>query len=223
MDAGYDQREMRVLLFSNPWQSVALMKQRASVQGGPVIWDYHVVLMVRTGNVQRILDFDTLLDFDALLLVRRRQHNGMFVNGSARWYPKSGFDDEVLLLSPVQPDGQLTSVYRPAAPVFVGEMDLHWDADRMLLTTIGSENCFHVFELDLATKAVRQLTPAAHADIDYYDPCYLPNGNILFTCTSNYQGTPCNRDGDTETLSLMTTQGEIRRLCFDQEFNWFPA
>ena len=65
MDAGYDQREMRVLLFSNPWQSVALMKQRASVQGGPVIWDYHVVLMVRTGNVQRILDFDTLLDFDA--------------------------------------------------------------------------------------------------------------------------------------------------------------
>ena len=65
VDAGYDQSEMRVLLFSNPWQSVALMKQRASVQGGPVIWDYHVVLMVRTDNVQRILDFDTLLDFDA--------------------------------------------------------------------------------------------------------------------------------------------------------------
>ncbi|MBL7042213.1 MAG: SUMF1/EgtB/PvdO family nonheme iron enzyme, partial [Pirellulaceae bacterium] len=28
--------------------------------------------------------------------------------------------------------------------------------------------------------------------------------------------------GDTETLSLMTPQGQIRRLCFDQEFNWFP-
>ena len=65
MDAGYDQGEMRVLLFSNPWQSVALMKQRASVQDGPVIWDYHVVLMLRTGKLQRILDFDTLLDFNA--------------------------------------------------------------------------------------------------------------------------------------------------------------
>jgi len=163
-----------------------------------------------------------LLDFDALLLVRRRKHDGMFVNGSARWYPKSGFDDEIHLLSPVRPEGRLTSVYRPAGPVFIGEMDLHWDADRMLLTTIGSKNCFHVFELDLATKALRQLTPEEHPDIDYYDPCYLPNGNILFTSTNNYQGTPCNRVGNTETLSLMTPQGKIRRLCFDQEFNWFP-
>ena len=102
-------------------------------------------------------------------------------------------------------------------------MDLHWDADRLLLTTIGSQNCFHVFELDLATKAVRQLTPAEHPDIDYYDPCYLPNGNIVLTCTSNYQGTPCNRVGNTETLSLMNPQGKIRRRCFDQEFNWFPG
>jgi formylglycine-generating enzyme required for sulfatase activity len=163
-----------------------------------------------------------LLDFDSLLLVRRRKHDGMFVNGSARWYPKTGFDDEILRLSPVRPDGRLTSVYRPAGPVLVGEMDLHWDADRMLLTTIGSKGCFHVFELDMATKALRQVTPAEHPDIDYYDPCYLPNGGILFTCTSNYQGTPCNRSGNTETLSLMAPGGKIRRLGFDQEFNWFP-
>ena len=163
-----------------------------------------------------------LLDFDGLLLVRRRKHDGMFVNGSARWYPKSGFDDEVLLLSRPGGDGKLTSVYRPAGPVLVGEMDLHWDADRMLLTTIGSKNCFHVFELNLATKALRQITPEEFPDIDYYDPCYLPNGNILFTSTSNYQGTPCNRVGNTETLGLMTPEGKIRRLGFDQEFNWFP-
>jgi formylglycine-generating enzyme required for sulfatase activity len=163
-----------------------------------------------------------LLDFDALLLIRRREHDGMFVNGSARWYPKSGFDDEILRLSPVRPHGRLTSVCRPAGPVLIGEMDLHWDADRMLLTTIGSKNCFHVFEMDMATRALRQLTPAEHSDIDYYDPCYLPDGNILFTCTSNYQGTPCNRVGNTETLSLMTPEGKIRRLGFDQEFNWFP-
>jgi formylglycine-generating enzyme required for sulfatase activity len=163
-----------------------------------------------------------LLDFEALLLVRRRKHDGMFVNGSARWYPKSGFDDEILRLSPVGPDGALTSVYRPAGAVLAGEMDLHWDAERLLLTTIGSQNCFHVFELSLATKALRQLTPVEYPDIDYYDPCYLPNGNILFTCTNNYQGTPCNRVGNTETLSLMTPQGKIRRLGFDQEFNWFP-
>jgi hypothetical protein len=66
VDAGYDEDEIRVLLFSNPWQSVALLKQRASVRGRPVIWDYHVVLMLRTGSVRRILDFDTQLDFDAL-------------------------------------------------------------------------------------------------------------------------------------------------------------
>ena len=163
-----------------------------------------------------------LLDFDGLLLVRRRKHDGMFVNGSARWYPREGFDDELVLLSPVRPDGRLTSVYKPAGPVFVGEMDLHWDADRLLLTTIGSQNCFHVFEMNLATRTLRQVTPAEHADIDYYDPCYLPNGNLLFTSTSNYQSTPCNRQGHTETLGLIDVQGKIRRLTFDQEYNWFP-
>jgi formylglycine-generating enzyme required for sulfatase activity len=163
-----------------------------------------------------------LLDCEGLLLVRRRKHDGMFVNGSARWYPKSGFDDEILRLTSVRPGGQLINVFHPEVPVFAGEMDLHWDAQRLLLTTIGSKNCFHTFELNLATRALRQLTPAEHADIDYYDPCYLPNGNILLTCTSNYQGTPCNRVGNTETLSLMTRQGQIRRLGFDQEFNWFP-
>lgn len=65
VDAGYDQREMRVLLFSNPWQSVALLKQRGTVPGAPVVWDYHVVLLARIGGVQRILDFDTQMDFDA--------------------------------------------------------------------------------------------------------------------------------------------------------------
>jgi formylglycine-generating enzyme required for sulfatase activity len=163
-----------------------------------------------------------LLDFDRLLLVRRRKHDGMFVNGSARWYPRSGFEDQIAVLSPVRPGGKLTTLYRPAGPSFAGEMDLHWDAGRMLLTTIGTKNCFHLFEMDLTTKALRQLTPPEHADIDYYDPCYLPNGNIVFTCTNNYQGTPCNRVGNTETLSLLTPQGQIRRVGFDQELNWFP-
>lgn len=60
---GVDQQAARVLLFSNPQRSIVAMNQRAAEPGGPLIWDYHVVLRAGLGEQDWIFDFDSRLPF----------------------------------------------------------------------------------------------------------------------------------------------------------------
>jgi hypothetical protein len=115
------------------------------------------------------------------------------------------------------PDGKLTSVYRPPQPVFAGEMDT--GTLIMLLTTIGSRGCFQLFEMNHATKAC-QVTPGEHADITTI--------RVIFpTATSRLPARATTRAalqsrGQHGTLGLLS-RVKIRRIGFDQEYNWFPA
>ncbi|MCX6909359.1 MAG: hypothetical protein NTY01_15140, partial [Verrucomicrobia bacterium] len=137
---------------------------------------------------------------------------------------RQGFDNEIATLSPVRPDGQLTTLYRPEKKVFVGDVELNFDADKMLFSSIGSQNRWHVFEMDADGKNLRQRTPD-EPDVDFYDPCYLPDGRILFDSTCTFVGVPCVGGGDSvANLCRMDADGKnIRQLCFDQEHNWCPT
>ncbi|MDP6720708.1 MAG: hypothetical protein QGF59_18740, partial [Pirellulaceae bacterium] len=58
-----------------------------------------------------------LLDFERLLLVKRKSNSprlGLPMNWQGNSsLPRTGFDDELAVLSPVQPEGQLTTLYKP--------------------------------------------------------------------------------------------------------------
>jgi formylglycine-generating enzyme required for sulfatase activity len=167
-----------------------------------------------------------LLDFDRLLVVKRRPDMlGLPQNWQGNCaLARQGFDNEIATLSPVRPDGKLATLYRPEKKVFVGDVDLHFDADKMLFSSIGSQNRWHVFEMDADGKNLRQRTPD-EPDVDYYDPCYLPDDRILFDSTATFAGVPCVGGGDSvANLCRMDTDGKtIRQLCFDQEHNWCPT
>ena len=95
-----------------------------------------------------------LLGFDKLLLVRREDKGdlGLTPNwGGKTDIGKTGYDNEIMILSPVSPDGNLTTVYRPADREFVGDLDLHWNADRLLFTMPGGQGAgpWNVYELAL--------------------------------------------------------------------------
>ena len=47
---------------------------------------------------------------------------------------KDSLDDEITVLSPVAPDGTLTTLYKPEGNRFVGDVDLHFSAERMLFS-----------------------------------------------------------------------------------------
>ncbi|MFO7976806.1 MAG: LamG-like jellyroll fold domain-containing protein, partial [Candidatus Hydrogenedentota bacterium] len=170
-----------------------------------------------------------LLDFDRLLFVRRGLSSpalGLPQNWQSNCVlPRKGFDDEIAVLSPPSPDGQSSTFYRPAEPVFVGDIDLHFDADRLLFSSIGSKNCWQIFEMAIDGSGFRQVTPGDQPDVDSYDACYLPDGDIIFCSNAYYAAVPCvNGSTRTAVLYRMHPDGTgIRQLCFDQEHSWCPT
>ncbi len=167
-----------------------------------------------------------LLDFERLLLIKRSANN---LGLPANWESNSslgtsGFDNQIAVLSPVRPEGKLTTLYQPEGGRFVGDVDLHFDAQKMLFSMPGKKGRWQVFEMAADGSGLRQLT-GEQPDVDSYDACYLPDGKIIFTSTACYVGVPCvGGASHVAVLYVMDADGQnIRQLCFDQEHNWCPA
>ena len=172
-----------------------------------------------------------LMGFDRLLVVKRK---GPRMGLPANWQgncslPRKGYDDELAVLSPVRPGGKLTTCYRPPSPRFVGDVDLHFDAGRMMFSMPNDRGQWQVFEvrIDPATgradpNSLTQVTPSEPADADHYDSCYLPDGRVIYASTACMQGVPCVQGGSyVANLFLLDREGgPVRQLCFDQDHNW---
>jgi formylglycine-generating enzyme required for sulfatase activity len=168
-----------------------------------------------------------LLDFDRLLLVKRSAGNlGLPQNWQANCGIASrGYDNEIAVLSPSGPQGKLTTLMKPQKSEFVGDLKLDFDADKMLFSMPGKLDRWQVWEMKVDGSSLRQVTPGDEPDVDNYDPCYLPDGRVLFTSSRAFQGVPCVGGGNNvANLCLMNADGScIRQLCFDQDQNWCPT
>jgi formylglycine-generating enzyme required for sulfatase activity len=188
-----------------------------------------------------------LLDFDRLLLVKRKDAreikprpplrmpfpndpighlNGLPVNFQSTGVLRQiAFDNEIAVLSPVRPDGRLATLYRPQSPVYVGDLKLHFDAAKLLFSSIGSHDRFQIFEIGVDGAKLRQVTRGEEDDVDNYDACYLPDGRIVFGSSSCFQSVPCERRLDeVAVLHVMHSDGcGVRRVCFDQDHNFYPT
>ena len=177
----------------------------------------------------RLVRLNPLLDFDSLLLVRRKASSpslGLPQNWQSNCVlPPSGFDDDLAMLSPLTPGGSLKTVFRPARPAFVGDLDLHFDARKLLFSSLDKHNRWQVFEVGVDGSGLRQVTPADPPDVNSYDACYLPDERIIFSSTASFAAVPCV-NGSTWVANLYRMDAEgrnIRQLCFDQEHNWCPT
>ena len=168
------------------------------------------------------------LDFDRILLVRRDK-KGHKLGLPQNWesnssLSRSGYDDEIMTLSPVAPDGKLDTFYKPPRDTFVGDVDLNFAAEKILFSAVGEDDSWHVFEINVDGSGCKSLTQM-EKDVDCYDACYLPDGKIIFTCTAPMVGVPCVfGSSHVANLFVMNADGSGKRqLCFDQEHNWCPT
>jgi formylglycine-generating enzyme required for sulfatase activity len=191
-------------------------------------WNRFCQLYLEGFRLQRDVALSNpLLDFDRLLLVKRSVTSprlGLPQNWQSNCVlPTAGFDDEIAVLAPARTDGQLSTLYRPPGKHFVGDVDLHFDADRLLFSSIGEHNKWHVFEINTDGTGRRQVTPSL-PDVHNYDACYLPDGGIVFASTASMAAVPCV-NGSTRVANFyrLETNGAVRQLCFDQEHNWCPT
>ncbi len=188
-----------------------------------------------------------LLDFEQLVLVKRKDARAYhpaprftvppfasgpaLLNGLPLNYQGNGVlrqgppQDEIALLAPLRTGDRLTTLFRPPKPVFVGDLKLHFEADRLLFSSIGSHDRFQIFEVGTDGQRRRQVTRGEEDDIDNYDACYLADDRILFGSSACFQSVPCERRYDeVANLCVMNRDGSgVRRLCFDQDHNFYPT
>jgi len=174
-----------------------------------------------------------LLDFDKLLLIRRRKQMGMPANWQGNTsIGKTGYDSDLAVLSPLH-NGEIKTVYKPDGGKFIGDFDLHFDAGKILFSSINSKKTWAVFEIriDPSTGLMasgsppREVSPDMGGDVDNYDPMYLPSEKIIFNSTSGYSGVPCVGGNDfVANLHVMNPDGTgVRRICFEQDADWYPV
>ncbi len=172
-----------------------------------------------------------LLRFEKLLLVKRRigkgnlpsklgfPHNHL-CNSALR---RTGWDNEIAVLSPPRPEGSLSTLYRPADGGYVGQIDLHWEGHKLLFTKADRVN-WKIWEISVEGSGLRQVSRMPD-DVDCFDPCYLPDEGIVFGCTANFQSVPCWHGlKRVSNLYRMNPDGSgVRRLCFDQDHDFHPV
>lgn len=80
---------------------------------------------------------------------------------------------------------------------------------------------YKIYEMTLADRSTRPLTTDATYGADI-EPCYLPNGDIMFSSARCVQEVTCGW-GDCSNLFLMNKDGKYaRRIGFDQTQTAFP-
>jgi len=177
-----------------------------------------------------------LLDFDRMLVVRRKcqGEQGFPANwqGNER-LKRTGYTNDIAMLSMGDPKSKLRTIYQPKGARFVGDLDLHYDARKLLFSMPGANGCWQVHELTINPAAMkragesdrRELPLIPDDDVDNYDACYLPGGDVLFTSTATFTGVPCVQGNSyvANIYRLDRATGTIRRLTFDQDHNWNPT
>jgi len=182
-----------------------------------------------TSEFQRLRDesllANPLMDFDRLLVLKRKRGQlGLPTNHQCNsCLPQTGYDNELAILQPVRPTGTLTTLFRPPGDFYVGEMDLHWDADRLLFT-MPNGRTWQIWEIRLDGTGVRQVSKE-EADVDNFDACYLPDGGIAYASTASFTAVPCWHGKERAcAVFRMEADGSARRqLCFDQDLDLHPA
>lgn len=148
-----------------------------------------------------------------------------FQNNSEIGNPKNGWDNEFTILSQVDGSLKKETVYRPAVKTIINDPELNFDGERLLYSSIGTNDRWHLFELNLKTGSTRQITPEAYKDFDSFDGCYTPDGKYIFCSTGTFLGLPCT-DGGNRMCGLFKYDpetGKTRQLTFDQDSNWDPV
>lgn len=194
--------------------------QRAALRDNPLIRQLREILVVKRRSLM-----------ESAPSLKLRSHNG---NAGLEYgfpsnhecnssLPKLGYDNELCVFDPNDSSAPWRVLYRPNDRGYVGELDIHWNADRLLFTQSNARQWF-VSEIGIDGRGYRRATQMPD-DVDAYDACYLPNGDIVFGSSAPMQAVPCWH-GQKVVSNLYTADAggrNVRRLCYDQDHNFHPC
>ena len=199
------------------------------------------------GQVRDLVLNNPLLAFREILFYKRNTQRTMNIHRhqfpSHRYADESAHDGgDLYVLPTLRPGVELKPLLRGRlGKGLVRGYDLSYDGRRVVFGFWNSQvkrpapkarfeyDCYvteghsNIYELDLATGEIRQLTDEPWHDID---PCYLPGGRIAFAserCGSNAQCDPHPWSEAMVNLYTMNGDGsDVRRLISNKDSDNFP-
>lgn len=167
----------------------------------------------------RIALRNPLLDFARLLFVRRQTYDTSHIyttyfDGSHR------FGGNLAVLTPVGPEGHVTPLVTGLPdPAIYRDPDLSWDGQRVLFSyKPDGPTPYRIYEVGLDGSGLRQLT---NSDYDDIDPCYLPDGRIMFVSTRCRRVVLCHNAFTVSVLHTMNADGSDVRCVSANTVNDF--
>ncbi|MBI9016245.1 MAG: SUMF1/EgtB/PvdO family nonheme iron enzyme [Phycisphaerae bacterium] len=174
---------------------------------------------------KEILFSNPLLDFDKLILIKRKGM-GLSTNWTSNSaVPQRGYDSEIIQISLKNLQLEPEVIFKAPDTEIIADIDLHFDCDKMMFSMPDKRRLWQVWEVKTDGTGLKQVTPGKETDVHNYDACYLPGGKIIFNSTASMASVPCIT-GSHKISNLYTMDPKdqkIRQLCFDQEHNWNPT
>ena len=214
---------------------------RAALAGKDAAKQAEAVALVEAYRAAMIAN--PVLDFDKILCVHRKiakprsafggRGSGMTgLNAENHMVaPRTGFENEIVVLSNLRGEQKYTTLYKPAdGTSVVRDLDLDFDASRILFTQYkGTNNLFGVYEIPVSPSAAPQPTLVSpedgHFDVQWWDACYLPNKDqVVMLGTAAFQFLPCE-DGNMPMAVIYRIDrktGEVRQLTYEQDSDYTP-
>lgn len=167
----------------------------------------------------RVALSNPLLSFGKLLFAKRQTYDTSHIyttyfDGSHR------FGGSLAMLSPPRPDGPVEAVLAglPETGIF-RDPDVSWDGARALFSyKADGPSPYRIYEVNLDGSGARQLTDSEYDDID---PCYLPDGRIMFVSTRCRRVVLCHNAFTVSVLYTMSSDGSDVRCASSNTVNDF--
>jgi len=113
---------------------------------------------------------------------------------------------------------------------FIRDPDVSYDGKTVLFSMRNNQrdDDFHLYTLNLETRELRQITSSLKlADGTVYpcadtEPCFTPDGHILYQSTRCEQLIPCWKNLTSNLYRCNAEGKEIQRIGFDQVNTYFP-
>ena len=185
---------------------------------------------------QALLIDNPEIKFDELLLIKAK-HTVLPLNylgahsaenlrdGSIGSLKNSQFDNQMIKLN--FKTGQETTIFRPDNKKFMTEIELNYDADKILFSSISKkDDSVQIMEIKANGTGLREVSKELHGkNVHNYNAIYLPNNEIIFSSTAPMIGVPCiSGNHSVPNLYKMNAKGQnIRQLTYEQDADWHPV
>ncbi len=161
------------------------------------------------------------------VLVRKAKNPALMQNwiSNASRNRSAKYEDSLVTFNIKDLNAPFKEVTKAPKDSFIGDISLHWDANKCLVTTLADNNTWQVFECNLENGKLRQVTPDMGGDVNNVEGCYVPDGSTIFISSASMMGVPCIGGSDVVgNVYRVEKDGKTcRQLTFEQDQDWCPV